>query len=112
MAKQFTLIEGTNAWGVMWSLLPRHLFGDKTLTEILFTNFDLDTATLLIELNNKETEPFVIDRESWQLATSNGFGIFLQDYYIINGVVFNDKQYANDFYDWIEKKQIWYQLKA
>lgn len=112
MANPFTLIEGTNCWGVMWSLFPRHLFGDKTLTETLFTNFDLDTATLLIELHNKERDPFVIDRKSWKLATNNGFGIFLQDYYVINGVVFQNRQHASDFHDWLEKQQIWYQLKV
>ena len=106
MSNRFELINGSNHWGIVWSMFPRHLFKKQNILDILFNEFDNETVTLLIQLNNRENETFTVDRNSW----ANSYGVFLQDYYIINGVVFQEKQKANEFYTWLEKAHVWHEL--
>ncbi len=87
-------------------LVPSSPFKKQNILDVLFNEFDSETATLLIQLNNRENETFTVDRNSWV----NSYGVFLQDYYIITGVIFQEKQKAQEFHTWLEKAHVWHEL--
>lgn len=82
------------------------------LLDILFREVKCFEVGLAILLQGGEMDTLWIDFSVWAQDTTQNYSDYLMDMYEIRGVVFRNKNEAEQFQDILEKKYIWKILQA
>ena len=119
MDKPFQLIplnSQKSHWQVIWDRTKyddiRRVLEKNLLLDVLFRDAKCIEVGLRIALNGGEKEIMWIDDNSYWQDTSKQYSEYLQDMYVITGVIFKSESEATFFKDYLEKKVIWKLLTA
>ena len=83
----------------------RHVETKIKLLEVLFKHIKVNEAGLLLKYNQDELDIMWIPMSTYYQTPE--IDSYMQDYYEIVGVCFNDKEPAELFKDYLDKKLVW-----
>ncbi len=115
MSKLFPLTDlPSGDWAVSWPDFNniKKIDSKLKLLDIVFKEIKCMETGVGVKLNNEETEVLWIDLNTWAQDRSGLYSEYLQDMYIICGMVFRKQDDAIKFQEWLEKKYIWKVLQA
>ena len=97
---------------VSWTPDVRKFVKSYILTDVLFAVIKCKEVGFAVKLNSGDHDSLWLDFEKWAQDKSKNYSHYLQDMYIIDGVIFKEHDKAEQFHDWLEKKYMWETLSA
>ncbi len=77
------------------------------LLELIFNEAKAFEAGLMIQLQGSQCDILWLDFTAFAQDANSYYSDYLQDMYIIRGVVFTEQKCADMFYDILDKKLMW-----
>ena len=84
----------------------------KLLVDVLFNDMKIKEAGFALDTMDDEIDIMWVDHRWWMQDSTGEYARYLEDMYVIKGVVFNSKDEAVKLQDYLEKKYIWKTLQA
>lgn len=79
----------------------------EKLLKLVFNECRAWQAGFILQLNESESDILWVDASVAYQDVNNYYSNYLQDMYKIKGVVFNEENCADKFYNILEKKLMW-----
>ena len=84
----------------------------KLLIDLLFKDMKVKEAGVALDIYDGEIDIMWVDYKFWSRDSNGEYARYLEDMYVIKGVVFTNKDEEIKLQDYLEKKYIWKTLQA
>lgn len=92
---------------VYWTPEKKKFVYSYILLDILFAVIKCEEVGIAVQLNSGEVDVLWIGIEAYSKDKSLNYSHYIQEMYVIQGIVFKDDDKATAFYEWLEKKYVW-----